>query len=204
MLVGREDKIMLKKRYFIYARSPVVNEYGFCPYIVTNEEFQQFTHNSFDLENSLWVDPIFLRYCRVVDSVIAVKDTELILSEEKQQDVETPKGKVRIGFSGRKVSLLYAQYENTYLRGFKVVWKNLCLVNAMDFVPLDKSMGNGNVSIPKWNKRRSIKSIRYVHNQVESLLYQVDKEFQTMEEVEKDIESPAEVDISEIIGSMLF
>ena len=74
----------------------------------------------------------------------------------------------------------------------------------MDFVPLDKSLGNGNVSIPKWNKRRSIKSIRYVHNQVESLLYQVDKEFQTMDEVERDIESPAEVDISEIIGSMFF
>lgn len=43
-----------------------------------------------------------------------------------------------------------------------------------------------------------------MHNQVESLLYQVDKEFQTMDEVERDIESPAEVDISEIIGSMLF
>lgn len=194
----------MEKRYLIYAKSPIAPQFNLLPYIVTNEEFRQFTHYAFDLEHNLLVDPIFLRFCRVAGEVVVVKEivkgTE---GEEIVQTVVTEKGTVLVGYSKARISLLYVRYENVFLRGFKIAWEDLCLVNAMDYVPLDKSLGNGNIEIPKWNKRRSIKSIKYVHNLVRSYLYQVDAEFDTLDALEQDIKNPKEVDISDLIGSML-
>lgn len=64
-------------------------------------------------------------------------------------------------------------------------------------------MGNGNIEIIEWNKRKSTKAVRFIHNKIQSLLYVVDMEFMTFEDMEKDMEKPQEVNIRAIIEPLL-
>ena len=73
----------------------------------------------------------------------------------------------------------------------------------MDFIPLDKATGFGTVEIIEHNKRKSTKGVKYIHNKVRSLLYVVDMEFETFEDMQKDIENPRDVDYSLVIQPIL-
>ena len=73
----------------------------------------------------------------------------------------------------------------------------------MDFVPLDKSKGDGNIEILMWNKRKSIKSIKFIHNKVQSILYVVDMELGSEEEVQADMENPKDLNLSVIFEPIL-
>ena len=73
----------------------------------------------------------------------------------------------------------------------------------MDFVPLDKSIGDGNIEILKYNKRKSTKGFKFIHNKKDSSLYVVDLEFDTYEDMLKDIEDPKDVDYSLVIEPII-
>ena len=77
------------------------------------------------------------------------------------------------------------------------------MVNAMDFIPLDKSLGDGNIEILLWNKRKSTKGIRFIHNKVQSILYVVDMEFDCEDEMWKDMENPKGLNLGLLLGPML-
>ena len=90
-----------------------------------------------------------------------------------------------------------------FLRGIKGSWTNLCLVGAMDFVPMDKSRGDGNIEILIWNKRKATKGIKFIHNKVQSILYVVDMEFGSEKEVQADMENPKDLNLSVIFEPIL-
>lgn len=73
----------------------------------------------------------------------------------------------------------------------------------MDFVPLDKSRGDGNIEILMWNKRKATKGIRFIHNKIQSVLYVVDMEFGSEEEMQADLNDPKELNLGLIIGPLL-
>lgn len=197
-----------KQYYLVVGRSPV---YGlqapkFESYITTSDEFKSFCKDMIDLDaEGQEVNATYSRYIRHISKVSEIGKTEF--EDRAIQGIErtfqTEKGLVKIGFTRIREDRIYVQFDDRYLRGFKVFFADLCLVNSMDFVPLDKSMGDGNIEIIEWNKRKSTKAVRFIHNKVQSLLYVVDMEFMTFEDMEKDMETPQEVNIRAIIEPLL-
>ena len=66
-----------------------------------------------------------------------------------------------------------------------------------------KSLGDGNIEILLWNKRKSTKGIRFIHNKIQSILYVVDMEFDCEDEMREDMENPKGLNLGLLLGSML-
>lgn len=201
------DKLNEKSIYFIRAKSPVlgISEQDFDNYLTTNELFKKFCSNVMDLEKSEEYDPITARYLEYKEKVKVFAEHMKEYYEEKGREliVDTEKGKVKIGFSRIIENRIYVEWNNVYLRGFRVNMSDLCLIDALDYVPLDKSEGNGNIEIIRWNKRKAVKSIKVVHNQVESIMFVVDMVLNTFEEVQEDIQSPKDLNLGLLIETLI-
>ena len=193
--------------YLIRARSPLldIESTEYDNFIATNESFKLFCQDVFDLEGSDPLDPVFLRYVQYFDRVAVhlkkTREDRQIQGIEKLIDL--PEGKVKIGYTRVRENLIYVEHKGKYLRGYQVFWADLCLVNAMNFVPLDKSVGNGNIEILQWNKRKATKGVRFIHNKIQSIMYAVDAEFATKEEMQQDIDNPKELNLTLLIAPML-
>lgn len=196
-----------QKLYLIEARCPSldVDSKEFDNFITSNEDFQKFCQEVFDLEDADPFDPVFLRYIKRFErvSVCMEKVFEDRNIQGIQKVVETRKGKVKVGYTRVRENRIYIENNGVYLRGYKVFWADLCLVGAMDFVPLDKSLGNGNIEIIQWNRRKSTKGIRFIHNKVQSIMYVVDMEFSSLEEMQKDIDNPKDLNLTSLIEPLL-
>lgn len=196
-----------EKLYLIEARCPSldVDSKEFDNFITSNEDFKKFCQEVFDLEDADLFDPVFLRYIKRFERVSVCM--EKVLEDRDiqgiQKVVETKKGKVKVGYTRVRENRIYIENKGVYLRGYKVFWADLCLVGAMDFVPLDKSLGNGNIEILQWNKRKSTKGIRFIHNKVQSIMYVVDMEFSSLEEMQKDIANPKDLNLTSLIEPLL-
>lgn len=201
------EKLNEKTIYFIRAKSPVlgISQQSFENYLTTNELFKRFCSNVLDLEQSEEYDPVSARYLEYKEKVKVFAEHMQEYYEEKGKEliVGTEKGKVKIGFSRIVENRIYVEWNNVYLRGFRVNISDLCLVDALDYVPLDKEVGLGNIEIIKWNKRRAVKSIKVVHNEVESIMFVVDMVLNTFEEVQEDIEHPKDLNLGLLIESLL-
>lgn len=197
---------MNEELFLVSARHPSLGSAGeFVDYITTNEDFRRFTSEVFDLTADNRGNELFRQYIRMFQKVQFV-GTGLIEDRAVQgieKVISTSQGDVKIGYSRVRENRIYVECEGKYLRGIKGFWADLCLVNAMDFVPLDKSKGDGNIEILMWNKRRSIKSIKFIHNKVQSILYVVDMEFGSEEEVQADMENPKDLNLSVIFEPIL-
>lgn len=196
-----------EKIYLIEARCPSldVDSKEFDNFITSNEDFKKFCQEVFDLEDADPFDPVFLRYVKKFEKVTVCK--EKVFEERDIQGIQkvvaTKKGKVKVGYTRVRENRIYIENNGVYLRGYKVFWADLCLVGAMNFVPLDKSLGNGNIEILQWNKRKSTKGIRFIHNKVQSIMYVVDMEFSSLEEMQKDIENPKDLNLTSLIEPLL-
>lgn len=193
--------------YLVEAKSPSlpIDVQDFEKYITTSEEFKRFSQGVIDLEGADKNDPLFLRYMRKIERVnqCGRQDTSQEAPDGLQRVLESKKGKIKVGYTKLATSLIYVEYRGHYLRGFKVALQDLCLVEAMNFVPLDKSLGNGNIEILQHTKRKATKAIKVVHNEVQSVLYLVDAEFQSKEEMEEDKASPRDLDLSLFISPLI-
>lgn len=197
---------MNEELFLVSARHPSLGSAGeFVDYITTNEDFRRFTSEVFDLTADNRGNELFRQYIRMFQKVQFVGNG--LIEDRAVQGIEkvipTSQGDVKIGYSRVRENRIYVECEGKYLRGIKGYWADLCLVNAMDFVPLDKSKGDGNIEILMWNKRRSIKSIKFIHNKVQSILYVVDMEFGSEEEVQADMENPKDLNLSVIFEPIL-
>lgn len=197
---------MNEELFLVSARHPSLGSAGeFVDYITTNEDFRRFTSEVFDLTADNRGNELFRQYIRMFQKVQFV-GTGLIEDRAVQgieKVISTSQGDVKIGYSRVRENRIYVECEGKYLRGIKGYWADLCLVNAMDFVPLDKSKGDGNIEILMWNKRKSIKSIKFIHNKVQSILYVVDMELGSEEEVQADMENPKDLNLSVIFEPIL-
>jgi len=197
---------MNEELFLVSARHPSLGSAGeFVDYITTNEDFRRFTSEVFDLTADNRGNELFRQYIRMFQKVQFV-GTGLIEDRAVQgieKVISTSQGDVKIGYSRVRENRIYVECEGKYLRGIRGFWADLCLVNAMDFVPLDKSKGDGNIEILMWNKRKSIKSIKFIHNKVQSILYVVDMEFGSEEEVQADMENPKDLNLSVIFEPIL-
>ena len=196
-----------EKLYVVRGRNLSLYNAPISEYITTNEDFKKFCGDVIDLESTSPFDTLFQR---CVESVKVAEFYDTVVIEDRaiqgiHKVVETEKGRVKIGFTRIQQHLIYVYVEEDerYLRGFRVFFGDLCLVNAMDFVPLDKATGFGTVEIIEHNKRKSTKGVKYIHNKVRSLLYVVDMEFDTYEEMQKDIDNPRDIDYSLVIEPVL-
>lgn len=198
---SKEQLYVVKGRNLSSYNAPI------SEYITTNEDFKRFCGNVIDLENTNKSDTLF---SRCVESIEKADLLNKVLVEDRaiqgiQKVIETKKGKVKIGFTRIRKNLIYVLVEddNRYLRGFSVLFADLCLVHAMNFIPLDKSTGDGNIQILKYNKRKATKGIKFIHNKVESILYMVDLEFETYEEMLQDIDNPKDINYALFIEPIL-
>lgn len=196
-----------KQLYVVKGRSPISFNAPISEYITTNEDFKKFCKDVIDLETTDKTNSVFRR---CVTNIEKAEMLNSLLVEDRaiqgiEKLIETQNGKVKIGFTKIRKNLIYVYVKanDRYLRGFRVFFADLCLVNAMDFVPLDKSIGDGNIEILKYNKRKSTKGIKFIHNKIESSLYVVDLEFDTYEDMLKDIEDPKDVDYSLVIEPII-
>ena len=193
--------------FLVNARHPSVDisMTPFVNYIATNAEFKQFTSEVFDLTADNRSNALFATYIKKFQRVQFVN--EYSREEESMTGIErvmsTHRGDVKIGYTQTREDRIYIECNGKYLRGIKGWWKDLCLVNAMDFIPLDKSLGDGNIEILLWNKRKSTKGIRFIHNKVQSILYVVDMEFDCEDEMRKDMENPKGLNLGLLLGPML-
>lgn len=193
--------------FLVNARHPSVDisMTPFVNYIATNAEFKQFTSEVFDLTADNRSNALFATYIKKFQRVQFVN--EYSREEESMTGIErvmsTHRGDVKIGYTQTREDRIYIECNGKYLRGIKGWWKDLCLVNAMDFIPLDKSLGDGNIEILLWNKRKSTKGIRFIHNKVQSILYVVDMEFDCEDEMWKDMENPKGLNLGLLLGPML-
>lgn len=197
---------MNEELFLVSARHPSLGSAGeFVDYITTNEDFRRFTSEVFDLTADNRGNELFRQYIRMFQRVQFVGYG--LIEDRAVQGIEkvitTSQGDVKIGYSRVRENRIYVEFGGKYLRGIRGFWADLCLVNAMDFVPLDKSKGDGNIEILMWNKRKSIKSIKFIHNKVQSILYVVDMEFGSEEEVQADMENPKDLNLSVIFESIL-
>lgn len=193
--------------FLVNARHPSVDisMAPFVNYIATNAEFKQFTSEVFDLTADNRSNALFATYIKRFQRVQFVD--EYSREEESMTGIErvmsTHRGDVKIGYTQTREERIYIECNGKFLRGIKGWWKDLCLVNAMDFIPLDKSLGDGNIEILLWNKRKSTKGIRFIHNKIQSILYVVDMEFDCEDEMREDMENPKGLNLGLLLGSML-
>ncbi|WP_040660735.1 hypothetical protein [Oscillibacter ruminantium] len=199
---------MSKQQFFmVVCRNP--NFYPITPkyrtFITTNEEFVEFYQGAFDLVKNQG-ERTFHNYILMAKPVVVHTTTihrESDVINGKQRLIPTEKGKVKIGYTKIKEDRIYVELDGVYYRGYKVTLHDLCLVNAMDFRPLDRSKGDRNIIIIKHNKRKSIKSIKVAHNIVASRLYILDMWFRTLELMNKDVLNPMELYLAKVIEPLL-
>lgn len=195
--------------FLLTAKSPLLGYGidGYADYITTSQEFKEFTHSVVDLElmEEGVVNTEYAQYVKTFSKVekIAEMEHEDRAIQGLVKTVKTSKGKVKIGYSRVRENRIYVAGNNRYYRGIRVFFADLCLVNAMDFVPLDKSIGFGNIEILKWNKRTSTKAIKFIHNKIQSILYVVDMEFDTETAMLEDIDNPKDLNLVPIIEPLL-
>lgn len=118
-------------------------------------------------------------------------------------DIGYSKGMSATPYTRVREERIYVRLGNTYIRGYKVFFGDLGLIGAMEYIPLDKNYGKGNVDIIEWTKLHSVKGLRFIGNKIQNILYIVDKVFKSEEEMNKDIEEPTELDISLFLQQML-
>lgn len=204
-MMSEEEKLL----YMIRGRSPILEctSSDFFDFIATSEEFKRFTRNVVDIDAVLsgkpTDSPFGMRFFGKVVTKRGASEFEDRAIQGIERVVETPKGKVKIGFTQIRENRIYVFDGAKYYRGIKVFFSDLCLVGAMDYTPLDKSLGDGNIEIIKWNKRTSTKAIKFIHNKVQSILYIQDMEFKTEEDMFLDMENPKELNLSSIIEPLL-
>lgn len=198
-----------QEMYLLTAKSPLVDYgiEGYAEYIATSQEFKEFTHSVVDLElmEEGVVNTEYAQYVKTFSKVKKVMELEF---EDRAiqgivKTVDTQKGKVKIGYSRVRENRIYVAGDERYYRGIKVFFADLCLINAMDFVPLDKSIGFGNIEILKWNKRTSTKAIKFIHNKIQSILYVVDMEFESENAMLEDMDNPKDLNLIPIIEPLL-
>ncbi|MEA4994173.1 MAG: hypothetical protein VB060_10155 [Oscillibacter sp.] len=193
--------------YMVVCRSPTFypRTPEFRIFITTNKEFIEFYQGAFDLIKNQG-ERTFHNYVLMADPVIVHTTTahnESDVIKGKQRLITTNSGKVKIGYTKIKEDRIYVEVDGWYYRGYKVTFHDLCLVNAMDFTPLDKSKGDRNIIIIEHNKRKSIKSIKVAHNIVASRLYILDMWFSTLELMNKDVMNPMELYLAKVIEPLL-
>ena len=197
-----------KQLFIVRGRSGIqeCSDEEFYDFITTSEEFKKFTRNAVDLDvqerNS-----VCDKGTRIQHFSKAIKKGFLEFEDRAIQGIErvvdTQKGKVKIGFTQIRENRIYVYDGEKYHRGIKVFFSDLCLVGAMDYVPLDKSLGNGVLEIILWNKRTSTKAIKFIHNKLQSILYIIDMEFENEEDMLLDMENPQELNLTSIIEPLL-
>ena len=193
--------------YMVVCRNP--NFYPITPkyrtFITTNEEFVEFYQGAFDLVKNQG-ERTFHNYILMAKPVVVHTTTihrESDVINGKQRLIPTEKGKVKIGYTKIKEDRIYVELDGVYYRGYKVTLHDLCLVNAMDFRPLDRSKGDRNIKIIEHNKRKSIKHIRFAYNIIESRLYIVDMWFSSLKNVERDVLNPKALNLAWVIEPLL-
>lgn len=197
---------MSDELYMVKARSSIAPpEAGFLDYIATNEDFQKFAREVIDLSAENPLNPAFSRYVRQFKRIKLHGET---LVEDRaiqgiEKVVDTKVGKVNIGYTRVRENRIYVSAEGQFYRGIRAFFGDICLVNAMDFTPLDKSEGDGNIEILVWNKRTSTKGIRFIHNKIQSILYVVDLEFESEESMLRDMENPSDLNLSLIFEPII-
>lgn len=197
---------MNEELFLINAKHPSLGSTGnFLEYIATNTEFKKFTSEVFDLTDDNRDNELFRTYVRMFRRVQFVG--EFAVEQQAAQGIEKTvpltQGVAKIGYTVAKEDRIYVECAGKFLRGIKGSWTNLCLVGAMDFVPMDKSRGDGNIEILIWNKRKATKGIKFIHNKVQSILYVVDMEFGSEKEVQADMENPKDLNLSVIFEPIL-
>ena len=206
--LDKERKMNMNDGLFLVsARHPSLDlsSSTFVNYIATNEEFKKFTSEVFDLTEDNSSNALFAAYVKMFQRVHFVSESscEMESAIGIERIMSSQQGDVKVGYTKTKEDRIYVECNGKYLRGVKGWWKDLCLVNAMDFIPLDKSLGDGNIEILLWNKRKATKGIRFIHNKIKSVLYVVDTEFDTEDEMERDMENPEEINLGLLLGSLL-
>lgn len=192
--------------YMVVCRNP--NFYPITPkyriFITTNKEFVEFYAGAFDLIKNQG-ERTFHNYVLMAKPVVVHTTTTHHESDAKgkQRLITTEKGKVKIGYTKIKEDRIYVELDGAYYRGYKVTFHDLCLINAMDFRPLDKSKGDRNIKIIEHNKRKSIKHIKVAYNIIESRLYILDMWFSTLELMNKDVLKPMDLDLAKVIEPLL-
>ncbi len=193
--------------YFLTCKRPGSLKKGFDNYISNNASFKRFCEDVFDLSTELEEQPThFRRYVPVCVKVEVVDETmiEKRALEGIYRVVDTNKGKVKIGFTRTRENRIYVKInDNLFLRGYRVFFGDLGLVKAMDYIPLDKNYGNGNIDIIEWNKEKNTKAIRFINNRIENIMYIVDMQFRTEKAMLEDIENPMEVNLTPIIQELM-
>ncbi|MEG1723754.1 MAG: hypothetical protein RR313_00030 [Anaerovoracaceae bacterium] len=197
--------------YLISAKTPklALTSQLFEQYITTNASFLEYFDGIADLEDFFAdnVPTCFSRFLMEIQevSVIVQNTKESNCIEGITRIVQEGKRKAKIAYTGIKEEKIYVEAEGRYLRGFQVLLTDLCLIQTLNYIPLDKSIGGGNIRILQWNKRKLIKEgPSKVHNQIESILYVVDKEFTSMSDVLADIEQPSDIDLGKLLSMVLW
>ena len=202
----RESK-MSEELYLIRAKHPAIakSTTDFANYIATREEFKQYAGEIFDIFEDCQSNALFRDYVRYFQRVRLIDESyeEDRAGQGIERVVATGKGDIKIGYTRIRENRIYVECGGRFYRGIKTFFADLCLVGAMDFVPLDKSRGDGNIEILMWNKRKATKGIRFIHNKIQSVLYVVDMEFGSEEEMQADLNDPKELNLGLIIGPLL-
>ena len=169
-------------------------------YLTDTEEFKSFCHGVIDLEN-----PEALEFQRNVSDVL---DTTLVghgLYEDRriqgiEEIVKIKSKKAIISFMRLSENIVYVLADDGfYYRGIKFVFGDIGLKTTDGYNPLDKYDDNLNpFEIVVYNKRKTVKSVKVIHNKIESCLYLVDFAFRSFEDVEEDMKNPRKTDFQRI------
>lgn len=199
---------MGEELFLIKARSAALNLTcnEFEAYITSNEAFNQFMKANIELSPTfIEENPKYRLYLQAIFSTEKVGES---LKEDRaiegiKETVQLDDSAVVVGFSRVREEFVYVRVQDTYFRGIKVFFGDLGKITNSGVIPLDKSIGNGNYEILLWNKRKLVSEIRFIHNKVQSILYVVDKVFDTHEEVLQDMRKPKEIDLTRILAPLL-
>lgn len=196
---------MSEDLFIISARSAevdlVVNDFEY--YITTNELFNKFfkenTVLSSDFRDS---HPHLATYVKEIRK--AEKVGENYTENRDIQGIREEIGSAVVGFSRVREEFVYVKCQGVYFRGLRVFFGDLGKIIAEGHIePLDKDVGNGNIEIIVWNKRKSVSEVKFIHNKLQSIMYVIDLSFDSYEEVIEDMKNPQYINLSRIIEPLL-
>lgn len=180
---------MEEKYYLLQVLSPYVALKGQLsrPFISTIDNLQDFGAG---LIKKGHLDR-YLLACEDID-VLFVREVNKADIKGIIEAVETSKGTIKIIYTELLITLLYGKTSSeVYVRGYYAEFKNLAKVTRDGYIPIDKSLGWGNIEILEHNKRTLIKrGAIYIHNQSKGIMAFVDCYFENYEEMLKDYDNP--------------
>lgn len=195
--------------FIVIAKSPILEckPKDFTAYITTTEGFEAFTAGVINL-SALEDKHIPLELTQILRAFEKAEVIDYTLFEDRAiqgivREIETCKGKVEVGFTRVREHRIYVMSRGKYYRGVKAFLGDFCLIQSTEYIPLDKTLGDGNIDILDWTKRKSVKGMKFVHNRVENLLYVVDMIFKSLEEMKKDMKDPKDINLAILIESLL-